>query len=244
MIKSEFLSESKRIFALNPHICALNDEQLEKLYELTEIMLEVNSHMNLTAITDMQGVILKHYVDSLAVSAYIPDNSKVIDVGCGAGFPSLPLAIVRPDLLITPLDSTAKRIKYVQDTANELGLSNVSAVAARAEELANKTEHREVYDVAVARAVADLPVLSELCMAFVKVGGSFVPMKAAKGDQEVENAANAIKICGGKIEQNVRCDITANSVDYEQRRIVVVKKIAKTPSAYPRNFGRIQKKPL
>lgn len=244
MVKSEFISESHRIFDLNPEVNKPTDLQLEQLFELTEIMLRVNEKMNLTAITDMKGVILKHYVDSLAVSAYIPEGSNVIDVGAGAGFPSLPLAIARPDLLITPLDSTAKRMRYVADTASELSLANVTPIAARAEELANKPEYRENYDVCVARAVADLPVLSELCLPFVKIGGVFISMKAAKGDEEVENARNAIKVCGGEISEVVRRDITADSESYEQRRIVLVKKTSKTPKDYPRNFGRIQKKPL
>ena len=244
MIKSEFISEFDRIIELNPHIVKPTTEQVEQLFALTEIMQEVNSYMNLTAITDLTGVILKHYVDSLAVSPYIPENSTVIDVGCGAGFPSLPLAITRPDLLITPLDSTAKRIRYVQDTADKLGLANISAVAARAEEYGNKLEHRESFDVAVARAVADLPVLTELCLPFVKVGGCFVSMKAAKGDEELEKASNAIKVCGGKVKDIVRSDITANSVDFEQRRLFVIEKSQHTPNNYPRNFGRIQKKPL
>lgn len=244
MIKSEFSNESRRIFALNPHIPMPTDDQLEQLFDLAEIMLEVNSYMNLTAITDMTGIILKHFVDSLAVSPYIPENSTVIDVGCGAGFPSLPLAILRPDLKITPLDSTAKRIKYVQDTADKLGLANINAIAARAEEAANKPEYRETFDVATARAVADLPVLTELCLPFVKPQGLFVPMKAAKGDNEVDAAKNAITTCGGTIVDNIRCDITANAIEFEQRRVVIVKKTQRTPKGYPRNFGRIQKKPL
>ena len=132
----------------------------------------------------------------------------------------------------------------MQDTADKLGLANISAVAARAEEYGNKFEYRESFDVAVARAVADLPVLTELCLPFVKVGGRFVSMKAAKGDEELEKASNAIKVCGGKVKDIVRSDITANSVDFEQRRLFVIEKSQHTPNNYPRNFGRIQKKPL
>ena len=244
MDKNEFISESKRIFALNPLVAMPTDEMLEHMFSLTEIMLSVNSYMNLTAITDLEGVILKHYVDSLTVSEYIPQNSTVIDVGCGAGFPSLPLAIARPDLKICAIDSTAKRIRYVNETSEKLGLANVVAMAARAEELASKPDYRENYDVAVARAVADLPVLTELCMPFVKVGGKFVSMKAAKGSEELENSRNAIKTCGGGASEVVHIDITANGNDFENRRIIISSKTNHTPKEYPRNFGRIQKKPL
>lgn len=240
----EFLEESERIFAKNPEVDMPSKEKLEQMFGLTEIMLEVNSHMNLTAITDLVGIILKHYVDSLVVSRYIPEGSSVIDVGCGAGFPSLPLAIARPDLTITALDSTEKRIRYVSDTARKLGLQNITAIAGRAEEYANKSEHRESFDIATARAVADLPILAELCLPYVKMGGKFISMKAAKGDEELESARNAIKLCGGANAKLIRTDITADGETYEKRRLIIVDKVEKTPTNYPRNFGRILKKPL
>ena len=244
MDKNEFLCEARRIFVLNSFVTEPSDELLERLFALTEIMLKVNSYMNLTAITDLQGVILKHYVDSLTVSEYIPEGAKVIDVGCGAGFPSLPLALARPDLNITALDGTAKRIRYVEETANELGLTNLTAIAARAEELANKPECRERFDVAVARAVADLQILTELCLPYVKVGGCFVSMKAAKGSEELENSRNAIKLCGGGETKLVELKLTADEVNFENRRLIIVDKSKSTPKEYPRNYGRIQKKPL
>ncbi len=244
MDKNIFFSECKRIFKLNPVVSEPSDEIIEQLFSLTKIMLEVNSYMNLTAIKDTDGIILKHYVDSLTASAYIPQGARVIDVGCGAGFPSLPLAILRPDISITPLDSTEKRIKYVNDTANKLGLKNVNAVAARAEEHARLKEHREAYDIAVARAVADLPILTELCLPFVKKGGCFIAMKAAKADEELLNSLNAIELCGGAEPEVVDINLTANGEIYERRKLIVSKKVEITPVLYPRNFGRIQKKPL
>lgn len=240
----EFCGECKRIFAMNPEISAPDEEQTAKLYRLTEIMLEVNEHMNLTAITDCSQIILKHYVDSLSVAKYIPENARIIDIGCGAGFPSLPLAICRPDIRIVALDSTAKRINYVQNTANALGLTNLSAIAARAEDKAKDSLYRESFDVAVARAVADLPVLCELCLPFVKVGGHFASMKAARGDEELDNARRAIKTCGGGVVQMIHADLTGDGSNYEKRRLIIIEKVEKTPKNYPRNFAQISKKPL
>ena len=240
----EFLGECRRIFSLNPEINAPNEEQTAKLYRLTEVMLEVNEHMNLTAITDCSQIILKHYVDSLSVSEYIPQNAKIIDIGCGAGFPSLPLAICRPDVRIVALDSTAKRINYVQNTADLLGLENLSAIAARAEDKAKDPLYRESFDVAVARAVADLPVLCELCLPFVKVGGQFASMKAARGDEELDSAKRAIKTCGGGVARTIHADLTVDGSNYEKRRLIIIEKAEKTLKNYPRNFAQISKKPL
>ena len=239
-----FLEETKRAFAQNPSAPVPSEAQTEKLWHLTNIMLEVNEQMNLTTITNCSQIILKHYVDSLTVSKYIPQNAQVIDVGCGAGFPSLPLAICREDLQITALDSTAKRINYVNDTARKLGLDNLNATAARAEDEARKPQQRESYDLAVARAVADLPILCELCLPFVKLGGRFVAMKAAKGDEEYARSERAIKLCGGADAQIIAADITENGSEYEKRRLIIVEKREKTPKIYPRNFAQISKKPL
>ena len=240
----QFVNEAERLFSLNPSVTLPDDNKLHLLYELTEIMLKVNESMNLTTITDHSQIILKHYLDSLTVSAYIPHGASVIDVGCGAGFPSLPLALCREDIRITALDSTAKRTAYVQETAELLGIKNLTTITDRAESLAKKPEHREKYSIAVARAVADLPVLCELCLPFVKTGGAFISMKASKGDEEFERAGNAIKLCGGANPKIVSADITSNGTDYEKRRIIITEKVEKTPKIYPRNFAQISKKPL
>lgn len=239
-----FCEETQRLFALNPHVSLPNEAEVQKLYELTLIMLEVNKTMNLTSLTDCSQIILKHYLDSLTVSKYIPENSKIIDVGCGAGFPSLPLAICRKDISITALDSTAKRINYLNDTASKLCLPNLRGIAARAEALAQVEGERESYDVAVARAVADLPILCELCLPFVKVGGRFAAMKAAKGENEFTRAKNAISLCGGATAFITPADITSNGTDFEARRLIIVEKHEKTRKIYPRNFAQISKKPL
>lgn len=222
----------------------MSDRVCEKLYALTLRMLEVNEHMNLTAICDPDGIILKHYIDSLTATEYIPENSSLIDVGCGAGFPSLPLAIARPDLKITALDSTAKRVDYIAETAALLGLSNVTCVTARAEELAHDGAFRGRFDVATARAVARLNVLAELCIPFVKVGGRFIAMKG-NAEDETREAYTAIKTMGGGLAELHKFElISENSAEENSRCIVLVEKSSETPKIYPRNNSQIKKKPL
>jgi 16S rRNA (guanine527-N7)-methyltransferase len=240
----EFKKKLIDALANNNVALEVTDDKAEKLYALTNIMLEVNKSMNLTAITDEDAIIVKHYADSLMVASYIPRSATVIDVGCGAGFPCLPLAIFREDLRITALDSTAKRIRYIDDTAKKLGITNVTPIAARAEELGKQNGYRECFDVATARAVAALPVLSELCLPFVKVGGKFVSMKASQGSQEAIDAKNAIKLCGGADSLIIRADLTENGEECESRRLIITKKVENTPKIYPRAFAKISKKPL
>ena len=242
----EFLEfKEKLIASLNENKVMLDvtDDKAQRLYDLTKIMLEVNKVMNLTAITDEDAIIVKHYVDSLTVSSYIPQNARIIDVGCGAGFPCLPLAIFREDLTITALDATAKRIRYIEETAQKLGISNIIPIAARAEELGKSAEHRERYDVATARAVAALPILSELCLPFVKKGGKFISMKASQGAQEAIDAQNAIKTCGGAIVSVDKLTLVSAQAS-EDRTIISVSKNAPTPAKYPRHYSQITKKPL
>lgn len=240
---SQFKEKLISAFEANAISVEITDEKVQKLFELTNIMLEVNKVMNLTAITDEDAIIVKHYADSLTVSKYIPQGAKVIDVGCGAGFPCLPLAVFREDLDITALDSTAKRIRYIQETASKLGISNITAIAARAEELGKQNGYRECFDVATARAVAALPVLSELCLPFVKVGGLFVSMKASQGVAEATDAQNAIKLCGGGIKTVDKLLLLSEQIS-DERTIISIAKTSPTPSKYPRHYSQITKKPL
>lgn len=239
---SEFTNECMSAFSANGLPCSAS--QAEKLYILTEHMLSVNKSMNLTAITDEKAVILRHYVDSLTISQYIPEGARLIDVGCGAGFPSLPLAIFRPDLSITALDSTAKRIRYVEETASILGLNNLTAIAARAEEYAHKPEFREEFDIATARAVANLSVLCELCLPYVKLGGKMIAMKSKQASDELNAAKNCISLCGGKTTAVISRNLISDMSDSGERNLVIIEKHMKCPNIYPRHFSKISKKPL
>ena len=243
--KEEFASEYRRIFSENNLTEFITDELCDKFFSLTEYMLAQNAVMNLTAIIEPSEVILKHYADSLTVSKHIESGKSVIDVGCGAGFPSLPLAIVRPDVSITAIDSTDKRIVYVRECAARLGLANLNAVTARAEDAA-AGEMREKFDYATARAVARLNVLCEYCIPLLKVGGTFLPMKAKSGKEELDEAKNAISTLHAEV---TFCDEfsladTKSDGEVQSRLIAGIKKKASTEKIYPRNNSQIKKKPL
>ena len=239
---SAFSALFRAIFEQNSFSAQVSEENAQKFHQLTEHMLEVNEYMNLTAIKEPRAVILRHYADSLTILPLLAQGARIADVGCGAGFPSLPLAICRPDLKILSLDSTAKRIRYVQETADLLGCQNLTALAARAEE-AGKGAHREKYDVCTARAVAALPVLAELCLPLVRVGGKFLAMKARKGEEEWESAARAVARLGGKLI--ARHTITLRDEGEEDERIIFeIEKIKPTPAEFPRAFAKISKNPL
>lgn len=242
MIQMDFVVECKRIFEMNGLSCS--NEQAEMLYALTTRMLEVNQHMNLTAIKEEKAIILRHYVDSMMLSEHLFEGARIIDVGCGAGFPSLPLAIFRPDLSIVSLDGTAKRIRYVDETAKMLGLSNVTAIAGRAEEYANQAAYRERFDVATARAVAALPMLCELCLPFVRVGGQMIAMKSQQASEELALAKRCISLCGGENATLIEASLQGDDSVCESRSLVLISKIAATPKNYPRHFSQISKKPL
>lgn len=238
----EFCAITNIVMALNGFSDLVKNDESRKFYTLTERMLAVNEYMNLTAIKDPAAIILLHYADSLTAARFLPKNAKIADVGCGAGFPCLPLAICRPDLSILALDSTEKRIQYVKQTAELLNCENLSAVAARAEE-AGKSSYREQFDVCTARAVASLPALSELCLPFVRVGGTFLAMKGKKGEEELKDAANAIKKLGGEVADLHAVTLRSNTEE-DTRYLIEIKKVKPTPAEFPRQWARILKKPL
>ena len=246
MEKIEYIKEFDELFALNiDKDNAVSAGLGEDFYMLGEILKEANKIHNLTAIKEDKEIILKHFIDSLMISEYIPVGSDVIDVGCGAGFPSLPLAIFRKDLTLLSIDSTAKKINYVNDTAKKLGLENIVAISCRAEELAHQNGRRECFDVATARAVAALPILTELCLPFVKVGGLFVAMKSQTAEDELAAARSAIEKCGGKVVEVIEKKLVRNdSPEADLRTIIIIEKIKATPSSYPRIYSKISKKPL
>lgn len=231
-----------RIFEKNGLEAYHTDENIRKFYDLTVKMVETNQVMNITALTTMDKIIPLHYADCVKAAALIPQNATVADIGCGGGFPILPLAIVRPDLQLVGIDSTEKKIRYVQNTADELRLS-VNAISGRAENLAKQTDYRDHFDVVISRAVARLNVLDELCMPFVKVGGQFIALKGAAGQEELSEAMNGIQKLGGQLQGTDEYSLF--TADDEEKRVMVrIDKISATPKEYPRAFGVIKKKPL
>lgn len=220
-------------------------EIMEKFFCLTEILLRENQVMNLTAITDEAEVIRKHYADSLLGEGEFPAGAKVADIGCGAGFPSFPLAIVRPDLKITAIDATAKRADYVNRTAAALGLPNLACVCMRAEEGAHREEFRGHFDVACARAVAKLRVLTEICVPYLKIGGRFIAMKAKGAREELAEAGNAVALLHcEKLPRREMTLLDAAGQDGQERCLIILKKEKASPEKYPRNNAQISKKPL
>ena len=217
-------------------------EQLtERFDRYAEMLVDWNEKINLTAITAPDEIVIKHFVDSLLLlKAYdVPKGASMIDVGTGAGFPSVPVAMVRDDIRRTLMDSLNKRINFLKELSEALGV-NAECVHARAEEFGNKPEYREQYDVACARAVAHLRELSEYCLPFVKVGGAFVALKSVGLEQELEEAKAAIDILGGKVERISRFTLP----DGAERAIAVIRKIRPTPKKFPRPYGKIKKNPL
>ncbi len=218
----------------------LSSRQLEQFETYFHTLVEWNEKMNLTAITDIEDVYLKHFYDSITIAFSFPfTNQKIVDIGAGAGFPSIPLKIVFPELSVTIVDSLTKRITFLQHLFNVLELDNCKAVSARAEEYA--IEHREQYDIAMARAVARLNILDELCMPLVKENGYFLSLKGRQANQEVEEAKKGIQKLGGKIE-NIDSFTLATKDDH--RSNIIIKKIKSTPKQYPRMFSKIKKQPL
>ena len=217
----------------------LSDDQLIKLDKLAAYMVEYNRNVNLTRITEPDEIIEKHYIDSILPLTMIdvPRGTKVIDIGAGAGFPSLPMKIYRPDLEFTLLDSSNKRITYLDSACSLLDI-NCETIHARGEELGQNGKYREKYGLAVARAVAALNVLCEYCLPFVKIGGVFAALKGEK--DEVSEAENAVKKLGGEIEDVKKYALPCG----DKRNLIVIKKVSPTPPQYPRVSAKIAKKPL
>ena len=240
--EKQFISRLTKVFDKNGLSSMLNMERAEKFRLLTKVMLEENEKYNLTAIKEPNKIILNHYADCASLAAILPKNAKIADIGCGAGFPTLPVAILRPDLKILGIDSTAKRINYVNTVKDMLGLSGVNAITARAEDV-GKSEMRESFDVVTARAVAAMRVLTELCLPLVKVGGQMIAMKGKNAEFELSEAKKAIALLGGKINATHMVRLSDDDEEIIHPLIIIDKK-AKTPAAYPRPFAQISKKPL
>lgn len=220
----------------------LDDNKIKKLNLYGNLLLEWNEKINLTAITNPEDVLYKHFYDCILFFKHndVPQNAKIIDVGTGAGFPGMVLKIVRDDLNVTLLDSLNKRINFLKDVIEKCDLKNIEAIHSRAEDGGKNPLYREKYDIACARAVANMPVLLEYCTPFVKVGGRFIAMKGPSVSDEVALCSNAIKVL--KMEKpQIICEKLPND---DPRTFVIFKKISQTPPKYPRNSGNISKQPL
>lgn len=235
----------KFINGLNELNISLSDFQLNQFETYYDILVEWNSFMNLTSITEWDDVITKHFLDSLSLIKVLPDiNSKeykLIDVGTGAGFPGIPLKIAFPSLEVTLLDSLNKRVNFLNEVINKLGLNNISAFHGRAEDFGHNTLYREKYDICVSRAVANMTVLSEFCFPFVKVGGFFIPYKADKAYDEADASKSAISILGGKISNSFEFTLPDSDL---YRVLFLISKVKSTSNKYPRKAGVPSKIPL
>lgn len=235
----------------NKNGIVIDDETAEGFEKLSDMLLEFNAHTNVTALKTREDIAVKHFADSLAVLRYdiIKKNASVIDIGCGAGFPGLPIKMLRPDIKITFVDSTAKKLRFTSSVAEEFKMSNVEICPERAEELVAKGK-REKYDVAVSRAVASLPVLVELVLPFVKQGGCFVAYKSSvesdvnNKESELSKALSGIKRLGGKVENVLDASLDVATDETQKHSLIVIRKTAKTPDGFPRRYAQIVKKPL
>ncbi|MEA4846537.1 MAG: 16S rRNA (guanine(527)-N(7))-methyltransferase RsmG [Clostridiaceae bacterium] len=220
-----------------------SEEKVEKLIGFMEIMLEWNEKVNLTAITEEKEIFIKHFLDSATClsSEYIKEGSKIIDVGTGAGFPGIPVKILKDGLKMTLLDSLNKRIIYLKEAVKRLDLRDITAVHGRAEEVGSSKAHRESYDIVLSRAVASMNVLCEYCIPFAKIGGFFLCQKGPDIKDEMEQAASAVKILGGRIREVKEYKLPFSDIKHN---IIVIEKVAVTPTKYPRKPGKPAANPI
>lgn len=219
----------------------LNDKQLEYFYNYMNLLIEWNEKINLTAITEPEKIITKHFIDSLTALKYIDNGGTVVDVGTGAGFPGIPLAISNESLKVTLVDSLNKRINFLSEVKSHLKIKNVTSIHSRAEEFGKNKQYREKFDISVSRAVARLNVLVEYLLPTVKVGGKCICMKGPEAQEEIEEAKTAIELLGGKIENIEEFNLPDTDI---KRTIIVIKKVKNTPSKFPRKAGTPAKDPI
>lgn len=216
-------------------------EQTEQFFEYMNLLIEWNEKMNLTAITEPEDIILKHFIDSITILKEIKDDVKLVDVGTGAGFPGIPISIMKPSIKVTLVDSLNKRLMFLQEVADKLNLNNINMLHMRAEELGQNKKYRESFDIATSRAVANLSTLSEYLIPLVKVNGKVISMKASSAQEEIKQANNAINVLGGAIKKIEEFNLPQSDIG---RTIIVINKIKHTPKKYPRKSGIPSKEPL
>ena len=236
MIDRELLKKYSDSFGIS-----LDETAFDRFDKYAEALVETNKYLNLTAITDTEGVTVKHFADSLSVfSVFNPESgNRILDVGTGAGFPGSVIQMARPDVHVTLLDGTQKKLRFISDTLRTVGLS-AETVHMRAEEAGQNPSYRETFDYVTARAVANLRELCEYCLPFVKIGGSFIAMKSVKTDEEIDEAEKAIELLGGKIDRIHSFQLG----DAGERTLIIIKKISHTPPKYPRPSAKIAKQPI
>lgn len=239
MIKKEF-KEKMEQYAKQIGI-VLKEKQIDQFYQYMQLLLEWNEKMNLTAITKPEEIIVKHLIDSITIAKYIEKNSKLVDVGTGAGFPGIPLKIIREDIEITLLDSLNKRICFLEEVMKQLKLEKIEAIHSRVEDFGKNKKYREAFDYATSRAVANLATLSEYLIPLVKIQGRALCMKGSTIKEEIEQSQKAITTLGGKIEKIEKFQLPESDIE---RHIILLQKIEPTPSKYPRKSGIPSKEPI
>ena len=238
-MESNFNENMKKL--MNEIGVDITEKQVSKFYDYMNLLLEWNEKINLTAITKPDEIVLKHFVDCLTIQKYIEDNKKIVDIGTGAGFPGVPLAIMNDRCRFTLVDSLNKRINFLNEIKDKLNLRNVSAIHSRAEEFDQNKMYRENFDIAVSRAVANLCVLSEYLLPAVKVGGKVICMKGSQIEEELNDAKFALKELGGKVKFVDEFLLPGTDM---KRNVVVIEKVKETPKRYPRKAGTPAKQPL
>ena len=239
------MNPEKFVLELSKHNFELTDKQKQQFKLYFKLLIEVNEHVNLTRITEEDEVYLKHFYDSITplftFGAVFKDGATLCDVGAGAGFPSIPLKILKPGLKVTIVDSLQKRLNFLKDLISELGLTDVELVHGRAEDVGQNKLYRERFDIVTARAVARMSVLSEYCLPLVKKGGYFVALKGPKAEDELDDGKKALEVLGGKLIKDEELTLPASE---EERTLVLVQKVKSTPKKYPRQAGTPRRKPI
>ena len=235
----EFILKFKEEAEKN-EITDIDNEKIKQLYDYMKNILKWNEVINLTAIKDENEFIMKHFIDSLTILKYINENSKMIDIGTGAGFPGMPVKIVKPNLDITLVDSVNKKINVLKDIAEKMSIQKINLIHSRIEDIANQKEYREQFDYVTSRALSNITTLSEYMLPFLKISGKAICMKGPNFEEELENSKKAIDLLGGKIDKIDKLNIN-NELE---RNIIIIKKVKTTPKIYPRGKGKPLKEPL